>query len=488
MRKIICCALLSAVMFASCNNEVGQIIETQDATTTRAVSTVKVDQNPLFKLGSMTSGIYDATQPYPVSGEVTTLDIELQVPSSATLTGVSIIAPQGTVIGGEKSNIVFAEFRNSSDENHVSLSSGQGIAFNLQLNAVDIAANNLKMRVHTTGKQAYETTLTKSVSAGSTVVWDAKSLTATSGNNWITPLDDDIYLSQLSIPGTHDAATYGLSIGKCQELTIQEQWDMGIRVFDLRPGYKKVRSGWFNYTYQLYIYHGIISTKYSFEAAIDCLTANLEANPDEFAIVIMRHESDASSDRSRWNSLMCDFLNNNLDSKYRADFHSDMTIGDARGKLLILSRDAYANSPICGGFISGWSHSTDGTTSGTISGNSNATLCVQDYYDVDDTSAKFNSICSFFDLAGANTNPSTWVVNHTSGYTGTSMNSGYQKNAANNNPAAYRYIILRSEPAPLGIVVMDYVGERTVSSRTVYGDLLPQTIIDNNYRFTMLSK
>ena len=26
-------------------------------------------------------------------------------------------------------------------------------------------------------------------------------------SNWITPLDDNIYVSQLSIPGTHDAAT-----------------------------------------------------------------------------------------------------------------------------------------------------------------------------------------------------------------------------------------------------------------------------------------
>lgn len=486
MKKLICFALLCATMFASCNSEFEQVTKVQDVTT-RATATV-VDQNPLFNLGSQTSGIYAATQPYPASGTVTTLDIELQVPQAVTLTGVSIIAPENTIIGGTDSNIVFAEFRNSSSENHVSLSSGQGVAFNLQLNAVNIAANTLKMRVHTTGAQSFETTLAQAVTAGSTVVWDAKSLTKVSGNNWITPLNDDVYLSQLSIPGTHDAATYGLSIGKCQPLTIQEQWDMGIRVFDLRPGYKKVSSGWFKYTYKLHIYHGIISTKYSFEQAIDCLTANLEANPDEFAIVIMRHESDASSDRSRWNSLMCDFLNNNLDAKFRADFRADMTVGDARGKLLILSRDAYADSPICGGFISGWNHDVAGTTSAAITGKSNATLAVQDYYNVSNTSSKFNSICNFFDYAGANTNPSTWVVNHTSGYTGTSLNSGYQKNAANNNPAAYRYIILRSEATPLGIVMMDYVGSRKVSSYTVYGDLLPQTIIDNNYRFTMLSK
>ena len=39
---------------------------------------------------------------------------------------------------------------------------------------------------------------------------------------------------------------------------------------------------------------------------------------------------------------------------------------------------------------------------------------------------------------------------------------------------------------PTGIVFMDWVGTREASSYTVYGDLLPQAIIDHNYKYRML--
>ena len=53
------------------------------------------------------------------------------------------------------------------------------------------------------------------------------------------PLDDNIYVSQLSIPGTHDAATGDgttFSLGKTQDMTLDQQFEMGIRAFDLPSG------------------------------------------------------------------------------------------------------------------------------------------------------------------------------------------------------------------------------------------------------------
>ena len=56
-------------------------------------------------------------------------------------------------------------------------------------------------------------------------------------NNWMASLPDNVYISQILIPGAHDAATSGmtLSINKTQSKTISEQWDAGVRAFDLRP-------------------------------------------------------------------------------------------------------------------------------------------------------------------------------------------------------------------------------------------------------------
>lgn len=142
---------------------------------------------------------------------------------------------------------------------------------------------------------------------------ETRALTKSGDNNWITQLPDNAYASQLSIPGTHDAATGDgtvFSLGKTQSLSLQEQWDMGIRAFDLRPGYKKVRKGLFKYENELHIYHGIVETKTSFRKAVQVLSDNLAANPGEFAIIIMRFENDSPlyNKRDVWNSLMSSFL------------------------------------------------------------------------------------------------------------------------------------------------------------------------------------
>ena len=283
---------------------------------------------------------------------------------------------------------------------------------------------------------------------------ETRALTKDSGNNWITALPDNAYASQLSIPGTHDAATGDgttFSLGKTQSLTLQEQWNMGIRVFDLRPGYKKVRKGLFKYVNELHIYHGIVETRTSFKAAVKVLSDNLAANPGEFAIILMRFENDSPlyNKRDVWNSLMSSFLtSSDFPAERRVDFRPDLTVGELRGKILVLSRDAYASAPSTGAFVSGWSHSESGTTNALISGkNASATLQLQDYYSVENKEAKIASIKNYVDMASA-AEPGVWTINHTSGYTGTiGSDSSIKQNAENNNVALYDYLTDSSRTA-----------------------------------------
>lgn len=480
------CLLCAMALTSACNNETE--VFSNPSVNSRAASAIVLEKNPVYSLGTKTNGIYTATALEAINASVweatTEMDVTIKAPQAITLTGVSARVNEEVV--------AFAEFQNSNAENHVTLAKGEGIRFSFPMLP---AAGELTIRLHTTGSQIIEQSVSGEVTAGTvcTLVFD--SFTVTSGNNWMGALDDDRYVSQVSLPGTHDAATgdgTSFSLGKTQSLTLQEQWNMGIRVFDLRPGYKKVRQGWFKYVNQLHIYHGIVSTKTSWDEAIDCLTANLAANPDEFAIVIMRFENDSPlyNDRSTWNSLMRSYLNSELPSAYKVDFRPDLKVKDVRGKLLILSRDSYADAPITGGFVSGWSHSETGSTSGSIWGKNSgtATLNIQDYYSVTNADQKWSSICSFMDWAGSAATQ-TWTINHTSGYTGsTGSNATYCKNAANNNPAAYRYIINNDRTdGNVGIIMMDHAGSRTTKSGsttyTVYGDLLPQAIIDNNFRW-----
>lgn len=325
---------------------------------------------------------------------------------------------------------------------------------------------------------------------------ETRALTKDSGNNWITALPDNAYASQLSIPGTHDAATGDgttFSLGKTQSLTLQEQWNMGIRVFDLRPGYKKVRKGFFKYENELHIYHGIVETRTSFKDAVKVLSDNLAANPGEFAIIVMRFENDSPlyNKRDVWNSLMSSFLtSSDFPAERRIDFRPNLTVGELRGKILVLSRDAYASAPSTGAFVSGWSHSESGTVNAVISGrNASATLQLQDYYSVENKEAKIASIKNYVDLASA-AEPGVWTINHTSGYTGTiGSDSSIKQNAENNNVALYDYLTDSSRPCgSTGIILLDHAGVRSSGSYDIYGDLLPQAIIDNNFAFQLRLK
>ena len=173
-----------------------------------------------------------------------------------------------------------------------------------------------------------------------------------SADNWITPLPDNTYVSDLSIPGTHDSATgegfsgfvgelLGPGTAQTQDLTISQQWDCGIRAFDLRPKVENGTEG----TY-LHIYHGIIKTAISFDDALLTLRDKLKENPGEFAIVIMRHESDSRTGiQTQWQALMDKSLTAEALDGYIAGFRKGLTVGDIRGKILVMSRDTYDNGP-----------------------------------------------------------------------------------------------------------------------------------------------
>lgn len=81
--------------------------------------------------------------------------------------------------------------------------------------------------------------------------------------NWMSELPDDAYVAQLSIPGTHDSATgHGTSfdsMAKTQELTLDQQLEIGIRAFDFRP---QVKSN------TLEAHHGIVNCNITFDDAM----------------------------------------------------------------------------------------------------------------------------------------------------------------------------------------------------------------------------
>ena len=333
----------------------------------------------------------------------------------------------------------------------------------------------------------------KSICAAMAVALYALQLRA--GNeNWMASVPDNTFVSQLSIPGSHDAGTghgvnnymvfvSGSKYAITQEKTLTDQWNSGIRAFDLRPAVDNSR---------LRIYHGIISTNLYMDNALTTLCGLLDSHPTETCIVIVRHESEADSNSSEWAAKMKSLLSSAPTNTHAINFDPMAKLGDVRGKLIILSRDNYDTNPV-GGYVTGWGFNPNfaNQQGGKITGvGTQGPLYVQDYYDVSASGApdtKKASIQRMLQFSTSeNTNPGLWVINQTSGYSKTAdilgntaaTSDGYRDNAQTQNPAAATYI--NSHPGSTGIIMMDFAGEDASGSYQVKGQTLTNAIVANN--------
>lgn len=474
---------------------------------------------------------------------MTTLEIVVKGPTSnintsnARVTGISLAATmttnsgseaasfkynikEGEIVGNAGSGEVITKtettFISLVDANgkatYVDLANGHTLTFTVFMPPMSkeqaaLLKRQLKVRVHITGNAE----LTASVKTNTdTDPWTTqiapstkKKITLpaipsgpqTTGNNWITPLDGSIYVSQMSIPGSHDAATgenmatiIGDLFAQTQDQNLQTQWNLGVRAFDLRPAIYKRRS-----TDELWLYHGKTRVAISWAKAMNTIKANLTDHPGEFAIVLFRHEDESTLYK---NTNTTDFDNYmkawvNANKSWIVDWRPDITIDECRGKLILISR---FNGSWDYGCFTGWSHDAAGTTT-TVRNASNSkkgTMYVQDYYNPSSHATKFTSIKNYLDIAQKfhteDALKNHWMLNHVSGYVGSSTSNTYRANAAAQNPEVIKYLHNRTAPGSTGIILFDYSGVAESGNYNVQGDVMLQTVIDNNYKYRMRRK
>lgn len=315
------------------------------------------------------------------------------------------------------------------------------------------------------------------------------------GNRWMCFLDDDREISTLSIPGAHDAATgdglcINIGLGKTQHLSIAEQWDSGVRAFDLRPALCDT---------VLHIYHSTLRTKTSFSEAIDVILSKLSANPSEFAIVLIRHENESENDveKKNWSRFMGTYIQSL--GNHAVVFHQHLTLGEVRGKILFLTRNSYYGTDK-GAVVTGWDHSADGTDHARITSYASpeaATLQMQDFYAPTSKEKRLQKIYGVSQLLSMaqNTGRGVWTINFLSGYSNTWMGTGtfattlgYKRNAAWLHPQILDIVTSNVPPRSYGIVFMDFIGVDKVCgglrhwrSFDVYGSKLLNAIIESNF-------
>ncbi|PXW10361.1 1-phosphatidylinositol phosphodiesterase [Chryseobacterium sp. CBTAP 102] len=228
------------------------------------------------------------------------------------------------------------------------------------------------------------------------------SLLPVSMNSWMSGLQDNISISKISIPGTHDSgarvdAPVISGTAKTQDLSIAEQLNAGVRFLDIRC--RHIDNAFT-------IHHGAIYQNLNFDDVLNACYAFLNSHPSETIIMSVKEEYDASNTTRSFEQTFDSYVQKNP-SKW--DLGANIpTLGAVRGKIKLLRR--FSSGITKGINASPWADNTTFDIN-----NSSVQLKVQDYYKVTNNDDKWNGISSLLNEAKNDTNGKLFV-NFTSGY------------------------------------------------------------------------
>lgn len=488
-----------------------------------------------------------------------------------------LIATESNISDNSRKTLDVSIVDQDKKKTYVNIGHDESAAFNVYLPPVNSdykGDGTLKVTLLGYGKEGTETVLgTKSYknffnddnySGKKTRVNLPAALVPTTADpsSWMSTMDDRIYINQLSIPGTHDSEAMeanGTSAagslepfserGVTQSLSLQDQWQkFGARCFDMRvcpwgtesnpptpndAGYDPS----LKYPH-LWTWHSSYRLRNSFDKEVDALKDLLAKRPGEFSLMIVKFENDVNTfiqapqknrDASLFQQQMKSFLDANKD--FIIAWRPNLTIGDCRGKIVLLTR--YNDLDYIGktnstwgwnesGYITGWpaegmndktyneANSTLQAKLLTSGGTQGGTLYLQDYarYKWNDGpitgTIKYNAINNLLTQTGSyvGNNVSSLVLNYLSGlwYTAKVFNipelesdiiksERYKQTAASTNQIFYSRIENNDFRQPTGILMIDYIGDNTNAPNTgsfkygnVCGDKIAVAVYNQNYK------
>ena len=159
---------------------------------------------------------------------------------------------------------------------------------------------------------------------------------------WMSYLSDDLYLSEITLPGTHDSCARNVMLGyvmRCQDTSISQQLQNGYRYLDLRVALDENSDG-----ERLKLVHnfanchktGRLTSDYIyFEDVCQDLYKFLQTNQQETVIVNIKIEDDEHS-VSDIQKLILAELKANKDYWYTDS--SIPTLKEARGRVVLATR------------------------------------------------------------------------------------------------------------------------------------------------------
>ncbi len=317
-------------------------------------------------------------------------------------------------------------------------------------------------------------------------------------NNWINKVNDSQKVFNLTIPCTHGSTTaegwlgsasetLGQMMGKTQSLTIEEQWNLGVRGFEFLTGFYENPD---TKTKELYMMQSTLYTKMTLKEFFTRMSKYLSENPQEFVVVLIDKSAGVTSDDlPEWKSALEAIIKSDELKDLFIPFKSTITVGEMRGKILLLSKVKYADSFV-GGYVENWFYGeseyeqlkpTITAPDGTVT-----KFYAQDF--VDEFISEYErkkqvAITRIFDYVvkrDVNSDNPIWAY---AGLGSGMTNDSYMSLAAKSNPTVTEY--LKKTEAQLGLISIDYAGVDNVKfsddkSYEVKGLELLNTIIAHN--------
>ncbi|MEM7477649.1 MAG: phosphatidylinositol-specific phospholipase C [Planctomycetota bacterium] len=153
-------------------------------------------------------------------------------------------------------------------------------------------------------------------------------------HDWMSRLPDELLVSSLSIPGTHDSCAYGSKVGiagafaRTQWWSLEDQLKAGVRFLDIRC--RQVQD-------KFTIHHGQVYLGQDFAEVRNICESFLNENPSECLVMNVQREYKTVGD-ANFGEVFASYIEGEHAKYWETQMHNPK-LGEARGKILLLSRN-----------------------------------------------------------------------------------------------------------------------------------------------------
>lgn len=273
-----------------------------------------------------------------------------------------------------------------------------------------------------------------------------------SQSNWMKNLSNDLYLSEINIPGTHDSCAHNcLIFARCQNKSLREQLDAGIRYIDIRCRHIKD-------TFQLH--HAQINLNMNFSEVQDICLDFLNQNSSETIVMMISSEYKAKDNQRSFEDVLYDYISPRIDRWYLND--QLPMLSQVRGKIVLLRRFRAGRRPF-GIDMDGWQDSN----TFTFKNHPSFSFNIQDRYNTM-PDEKWEHIRSHLSDTHNHDSGLVWYMNYCSLYKTFVLPPKITSFLTNRKIDSYLKNVPQEvkNPKKLGTVILDYPSSEIISNIT----------------------